>query len=63
MAAEIFPLSMTFHQLGRSHQGRPEKKTVKENAQEKKEANQIDQITESSTEPSQTAEIWKGAIC
>jgi len=26
---------MTFHQLGRSHQGRPEKKTVKKNAQEK----------------------------
>jgi len=55
---------MTFHQLGRSHQGRPEKKKQKrKKLKKKKEANQIDQITESCAESSQTAEIWKGAIC
>jgi hypothetical protein len=52
-----------FPPAGKKPSGKTWKKTVKENAQEKKEANQIDQITESSTEPSQTAEIWKGAIC
>jgi hypothetical protein len=60
---EICPLSLTFHQLGICHQGIPEKQKRKNVQEQNKEGNQLDQIIESSTEPSQTAEIWKGAIC